>query len=108
MPKKGATVQLTAENLPLYRRIIETYEGHELEERDGQNIRRRRGRQLHVRHGLLLDDGRQPPQFGRLAVWGFVPEDHIVGKASFVWLSLDANKSFLPDIRWNRLFTKVR
>ncbi|MFQ7387373.1 MAG: signal peptidase I [Alistipes sp.] len=40
--------------------------------------------------------------------WGFVPEDHIVGKASFVWLSLDANKSFPSNIRWERLFKKVR
>ena len=40
--------------------------------------------------------------------WGFVPEDHIVGKASFVWLSLDADKSFPSNIRWERLFSKVR
>lgn len=36
--------------------------------------------------------------------WGFVPEDHIVGKAYFIWLSLDKDKSFLGKIRWNRLF----
>ena len=40
--------------------------------------------------------------------WGFVPEDHIVGKASFVWLSLDANKRFPANIRWERIFKKVR
>ena len=40
--------------------------------------------------------------------WGFVPEDHIVGRASFIWLSLDSQKSFPSNIRWNRLFTKVR
>ena len=40
--------------------------------------------------------------------WGFVPEDHIVGKASFIWLSLDADKSFPANIRWERLFDKVR
>ncbi|MEG0499032.1 MAG: signal peptidase I, partial [Alistipes sp.] len=40
--------------------------------------------------------------------WGFVPEDHIVGKASFIWLSLDPNKSFPANIRWSRLFRKVR
>ena len=40
--------------------------------------------------------------------WGFVPEDHIVGKASFVWLSLDAKKSFPSNIRWSRMFRKVR
>ncbi len=40
--------------------------------------------------------------------WGFVPEDHIVGKASFVWLSLDPEKSFPANIRWNRMFRKVK
>ena len=40
--------------------------------------------------------------------WGFVPEDHIVGKASFIWLSLDPEKSFPANIRWNRMFTKVK
>ena len=40
--------------------------------------------------------------------WGFVPEDHIVGKPSFVWLSLDKEKGFPANIRWNRLFSKIR
>ena len=40
--------------------------------------------------------------------WGFVPEDHVVGKASFIWLSLDKDKSFPANIRWNRFFKKVR
>jgi len=39
--------------------------------------------------------------------WGYVPEDHIVGKASFVWLSLDKDKSFLSKIRWNRIFKGI-
>ena len=39
--------------------------------------------------------------------WGFVPEDHIVGKAYFIWLSLDKDKSFLGKIRWNRMFRFV-
>jgi signal peptidase I len=40
--------------------------------------------------------------------FGFVPEDHIVGTASFVWLSLDAEKKFPANIRWNRMFRKIR
>ena len=39
--------------------------------------------------------------------WGFVPEDHIVGKAVFIWLSLDKDKSFLSKIRWNRMFSLI-
>ena len=40
--------------------------------------------------------------------WGFVPEDHIIGKPIFIWLSLDENKSFLGKIRWSRMFRKVK
>ena len=40
--------------------------------------------------------------------WGFVPEDHIVGKASFVWLSLDPNQSFLNKIRWKKMFRIIK
>jgi signal peptidase I len=40
--------------------------------------------------------------------WGFVPEDHVVGKASFVWLSLDKDESFLNKIRWNQLFRFIK
>ena len=40
--------------------------------------------------------------------WGFVPEDHVVGKASFIWMSSDQSKSFPANIRWKRIFTKVR
>ena len=39
--------------------------------------------------------------------WGFVPEDHIVGKAVFIWLSLDKDKSFLSKIRWNRMMSLI-
>ncbi len=109
IPQKGATVQLTAENLPLYRRIIETYEGHELEERDGRiyiDGAEAGSYTFGMDYYWMMGDNRHNSADSRF--WGFVPEDHIVGKASFVWLSLDANKSFPANIRWNRLFTKVR
>jgi signal peptidase I len=41
-------------------------------------------------------------------VWGFVPEDHIVGRAAIVWLSTDQRGSFPMNIRWNRVFTKIK
>ena len=109
IPQKGATVQLTAENLPLYRRIIETYEGHELEERDGRiyiDGAEAGSYTFGMDYYWMMGDNRHNSADSRF--WGFVPEDHIVGKASFVWLSLDANKSFPSNIRWERLFRKVR
>ena len=109
IPQKGATVQLTAENLPLYRRIIETYEGHELEERDGRiyiDGAEAGSYTFGMDYYWMMGDNRHNSADSRF--WGFVPEDHIVGKASFVWLSLDANKSFPSNIRWERLFKKVR
>lgn len=109
IPQKGATTQLTAENLPLYRRIIETYEGHKLEERDGQiyiDGKPATEYTFAMNYYWMMGDNRHNSADSRF--WGYVPEDHVVGKASFVWLSLDANKSFPSNIRWDRLFTKVR
>ena len=109
IPKKGDTVQLTAENLPLYRRIIEAYENHTLEERDGVILidgKEATEYTFGMNYYWMMGDNRHNSADSRF--WGFVPEDHIVGKASFVWLSLDAKKSFPSNIRWERLFRKVR
>ena len=109
IPAKGATVRLTTENLPLYRRIIEAYEGHELEERDGKiyiDGAEAAEYTFAMNYYWMMGDNRHNSADSRY--WGFVPEDHIVGKASFIWLSLDSEKSFPANIRWNRLFTKVR
>ena len=109
IPKKGDTVQLTAENLPLFRRIIEAYEGHTLEERDGRIVidgKEATEYTFAMNYYWMMGDNRHNSADSRF--WGFVPEDHIVGKASFVWLSLDAEKSFPANIRWERLFRKVR
>ena len=109
IPAKDATVQLTAENLPFYRRIIEAYEGHKLEERDGKiyiDGAEAAEYTFAMDYYWMMGDNRHNSADSRF--WGFVPEDHIVGKASFVWLSLDANKRFPANIRWERLFRKVK
>lgn len=109
IPKKDATVRLTLENLPLYERIISTYEGHDLAVRDGKIIidgNERTDYTFAMDYYWMMGDNRDNSADSRF--WGFVPEDHIVGKASFVWLSLDASKSFPSNIRWERLFRKVR
>lgn len=110
IPERGATVALTAQNLPLYRRIIEAYEGHTLELDDTGTIRIDGNPASEYTFAMdyywMMGDNRHNSADSRF--WGFVPEDHIVGKASFVWLSLDANKRFPANIRWERIFKKVR
>ena len=109
IPQRGATVELTAENLPLYERIISLYEGHDLEVRDGVILIDGEPADSYTfarDYYWMMGDNRHNSADSRF--WGFVPEDHIVGKASFIWLSLDRDKSFPANIRWNRLFKKVR
>ena len=104
IPAKGATVELTLENLPLYRRIIEKYEGHKLEVTDNQIIIDGKPSNTYtfaMDYYWMMGDNRHNSADSRF--WGFVPEDHIVGKASFIAFSKDEN-----GIRWNRLFKKIR
>ena len=109
IPKKGVTIALTPENLPLYRRIIETYEGHTLQEQDDAILidgNPATEYTFAMDYYWMMGDNRHNSADSRF--WGFVPEDHVVGKASFVWLSLDANKRFPANIRWSRIFQKVK
>ena len=109
IPAKGMTVELTRENLALYRRIIEVYEGHDLKTDGGTVLIDGVPTDTYafaVDYYWMMGDNRHNSADSRF--WGFVPEDHIVGKASFVWLSLDEKKPFPANIRWNRIFKKVR
>jgi signal peptidase I len=108
VPKKGATVDLSVDNLPLYRRIIETYEGNSLSVSGDQIII---NGQPAVQYTFKMDyyfmmgDSRHNSADSRF--WGFVPEDHVVGKALFIWFSTDKDKPFLSSIRWSRMFKGI-
>ncbi len=109
IPAKGETILLTVDNLPIYRRIIAIYENNELEVRDSLiliNGEAAVNYTFKMDYYWMMGDNRHNSADSRY--WGFVPEDHVVGKASFIWLSLDKDKKFLSKIRFNRLFRKIR
>ena len=105
IPAKGESVRLTDENLPLYRRIIEVYEGNAFEEL-GEGRYLINGEEtdtytFQMDYYFMMGDNRHNSLDSRY--WGFVPEDHIVGKPRVIWMSTDANLKFPRNIRWNRL-----
>ena len=107
IPEKGATVQLTPENLPLYERIIRDYEHNTLEiTPEGFRINGALATEYTFQQDyyFMMGDNRHNSLDSRY--WGFVPEDHIVGTPSIIWLSTDATKSFPGSIRWKR-FLKI-
>ncbi|MEZ5013449.1 MAG: signal peptidase I [Chitinophagales bacterium] len=109
IPKKGVTVDITPKTWPIYRRIIEVYEKNEIT-RDKQGALYMDGKPLtqytfKQNYYWMMGDNRHNSADSRY--WGFVPEDHIVGKPVLVWFSWDKTKPFLQrfgTIRWNRMF----
>lgn len=108
VPKSGVTVPLTLKNLPLYKRIITAYELNSLEVKDSSiyiNGQIADSYTFKMDYYFMLGDNRHSSADSRY--WGFVPEDHIVGKPILVWLSLDKDKSFPANIRWDRFFKVI-
>ena len=108
IPEKGTEVSLTVENLPLYERIITAYEGNELQVKDGKiyiNGEEAQSYTFAQDYYFMMGDNRHNSLDSRY--WGFVPEDHIVGKPAMIWLSIDGNKKFPKNIRWRRFFKFV-
>lgn len=107
IPKKGATIAIDTNNLPLYERCIRNYEGHELYVHDGRIYIDGIASDTYtfaMDYYFMMGDNRHNSADSR--AWGFVPEDHIVGKPLLVWLSLNKDKTLLGGkIRWNRFFT---
>ncbi|HRP57882.1 S26 family signal peptidase [Agriterribacter sp.] len=103
IPKKGATITLTPENIAFYRRIIAVYEHNTLEEKDGQFIINGKPADQYtfkMDYFWMMGDNRHNSQDSRF--WGYVPEDHVVGKASLIWFSWDGGP------RWKRLFKAIK
>lgn len=108
IPKKGSTVKLDSMNIAIYRRAITKYENNELKEENGKFFINGKETDEYIfkqDYFWMMGDNRHNSADSRF--WGFVPEDHIVGKAVFIWMSWDKNGSFLSKIRWKRLFNLV-
>jgi signal peptidase I len=109
MPVKGSTVSLDTTNLCLYERIIEVYENNKLRV-DGSTIyindAPATSYTFKMNYYWMMGDNRHNSADSRY--WGFVPDDHIVGKPKFIWLSLDKEEKGLKSVRWSRMFTKAR
>jgi len=109
VPKKGWTVELDSLTLPLYERAITIYEGKKLEENsNGIFIDGKLADEytFEMDYYWMMGDNRHNSLDSR--GWGFVPEDHIVGKASFVFMSWDKDGTFIDKIRWSRIFRSIK
>ena len=108
IPAKGKRITLTLDNLPIYERCIRTYEGNTLEVADGNiliNGKVTTSYTFKLDYYWMMGDNRHNSLDSRY--WGFVPEDHIVGKPIFIWWSSDPDRHGFSGIRWNRIFRLV-
>lgn len=110
IPQEGATIPINESTLTLYGPTIKLYEHHDdvkIDNNtltiDGKAVTEYTFRQNYY---FMMGDNRHNSLDSRF--WGFVPEDHVVGKAFFIWLSIDKNSSFINKIRWSRFFKVIR
>jgi len=108
IPKKGWTVKLDSVTYPIYMRCIGVYENNKIQIVGNDiliNGKKADSYTFKLNYYWMMGDNRHDSDDSRF--WGFVPEDHIVGKALFIWLSMDDDASFFSKIRWSRLFRVI-
>jgi len=108
IPEAGKTVALNLQTLPFYKRIISVYEGNTLKVVGNDiyvNDKKVTSYTFKQNYYWMMGDNRHNSEDSRY--WGYVPEDHIVGKPVFIWMSWDSNGAGIHKIRWERLFTTV-
>lgn len=108
IPKAGITTPINKETLPFYRRVISVYEHNTLEEKNGEifiNGKRAESYTFKMDYYWMMGDNRHNSLDSRF--WGFVPENHIVGKPTFIWLSINKYARGLEKLRWDRIMTGI-
>ncbi|MEY2670464.1 MAG: hypothetical protein RLZZ577_780 [Bacteroidota bacterium] len=108
IPQQGKTVTLNLETLPFYKAIITDYEKNDLKVTGSEiriNGKIATSYTFQQNYYWMMGDNRHNSEDSRY--WGYVPENHIVGKPTFIWMSYDSNAKGLKKIRWERLFTIV-
>ncbi|RFZ84597.1 signal peptidase I [Mucilaginibacter terrenus] len=108
VPKIGTTIKLNDSTTALYSRAIEVYEHNKLEVKGKDiyiNDKKADTYTFKMNYYWMMGDNRHNSEDSRF--WGFVPEDHIVGKAVITWMSLDSEGSFFSKVRWNRIFRPI-
>ena len=108
IPAKGKSIQIDMNNIAIYERPIRVYEGNQLEVKNNQiyiNGKLAHHYTFKLDYYWMMGDNRHNSADSRY--WGFVPEDHIVGKPIFIWWSSDPDRKGFKGIRWNRLFRLV-
>jgi len=108
IPRRGVTVELTKDNISIYKRLITVYEGNTLNIDNGKifiNGNEVTTYTFNMDYYFMMGDNRDNSADSRF--WGFVPEDHIVGKAVLIWFSIDKNGSWFSKVRWSRLFSFI-
>jgi signal peptidase I len=110
VPKKGMKISINDFNLSLYGEIIQLYEKNEKVEIQGTTLKIK-GKEIREYvfkqdYYYMMGDNRHDSWDSRY--WGFVPEDHIVGKPLFIWMSIDSEGDLLHKIRWSRLLSVIR
>ncbi|MDB5089394.1 MAG: family signal peptidase [Mucilaginibacter sp.] len=109
IPKKGWTITLNDLTIPMYKRVIEVYENNKVTI-SGKDLiingKKATTYTFKQDYYWMMGDNRHNSEDSRF--WGFVPEDHIVGKALFIWMSTDETADFLHQTRWRRIFKWIR
>lgn len=110
IPKAGSTINLTVENLPLYKHIITHYEHHNVSVNGNQVLVDKKPVNTYTfekDYFWMMGDNRHNSQDSR--VWGMVPHDHVIGKPVFKWMSIKGINDGIKNwsIRWDRVFTTV-
>ena len=108
IPAKGKSINLTLDNIAVYERPIKVYEHNDLQIKDGKiyiNGKEADSYTFKMDYYWMMGDNRHNSADSRY--WGFVPEDHVVGKPIFIWWSSDPDRSGFGGIRWQRLFRFV-